>query len=119
MINEDVNDRIIDFKVDIRMDSNHLLLCLKIKEHGEEENDPITEAEQEWEEEIIDRSRKEKRKVKKMYWRWKREKVEREDHLQERRKFRKVLEKKRREKREEEEELRNLRRRNSGYIKTY
>jgi len=54
-----------------------------------------------------------------MYWRWKREKVEREDHLQEKRKFRKVLEKKRREKREEEEELRNLRRRNSGYIKTY
>ncbi|KYN18406.1 hypothetical protein ALC57_09281, partial [Trachymyrmex cornetzi] len=35
---------------------------------------------------------KEKREVKKMYWRWKREKVEREDYLQERRKFRKVEE---------------------------
>lgn len=44
MVNEDVNDRIIDFKVDVRVDSDHLLLCLKIKEHGEEE-DPITDAE--------------------------------------------------------------------------
>ncbi|KYQ46413.1 hypothetical protein ALC60_14509 [Trachymyrmex zeteki] len=33
-----------DFKVDVRVDSDHLLLCLKIKEHGEEE-DPITDAE--------------------------------------------------------------------------
>jgi len=53
MINEDVNNY---FKVDIRMNSDHLPLCLKIKEHEEEKNDSITESgtlEQEWEEEII------------------------------------------------------------------
>ena len=38
------------------MNSDYLPLCLKIKEHKEEENDSITESgtlEQEWEEEII------------------------------------------------------------------
>jgi len=31
MVNEDVKDRIIDFKVDVRVNSDHLLLCLKIR----------------------------------------------------------------------------------------
>jgi len=46
MVNRDVKDRIIDFKVDIRMDSDHLPLCLKIREQEEEEENSTTEVKQ-------------------------------------------------------------------------
>ena len=52
MVNEDVKNRIIDFKVDVRVDSDHLPLCLKIRKQEEEEENP-TEAERMWKEEII------------------------------------------------------------------
>ena len=46
MVNEDVKDRIIDFKV-VRVNPNHLLLWLKIRQQEEEEEENLsTEAEQ-------------------------------------------------------------------------
>ena len=45
MVNEDVKDRIIDFKV-VRVNPNHLLLWLKIRQQEEEEEENLsTEAE--------------------------------------------------------------------------
>ncbi|XP_011068949.1 PREDICTED: uncharacterized protein LOC105154867 [Acromyrmex echinatior] len=47
MVNEDVKVRIIDFKVNVRVNSDYLPLCLKIREQEEEEKNPTTEAERE------------------------------------------------------------------------
>ncbi|KYN19348.1 hypothetical protein ALC57_08321 [Trachymyrmex cornetzi] len=155
MVNEEVKDRIIDFKVDVRVDSDHLPLCLRIWEQEEREERITAEEVREWEDEIVvwnekaiaryksateeeetEEGRKEekeqegkaieecwdeikrivsctkgKRKVKKLYWRWRRGKIKKEEYWLERRGYEELLKKRQREKREEEEmELKNLKR---------
>jgi len=57
------------------------------------------------------RCTKGKRELKKLYWKWRKKKIERKRYLEERKKFKSLLEEVQREKRiKEEEELRNMKR---------